>query len=154
MIAIDPFFEPSERPIAKTVLHDSAARAKYETKKVLQIVHKTACMKINKICGHRLAIFRSRKTGAYYMPETIKFYGFERPVSYDEEIDERVIHDAKSIGWIFFSELPVKDDCVILTVVPTVGTRLRMAESIANEWARRWWFQRISMVSQRVTESI
>ena len=132
VIGIDPFFEPSERPIAKPVLHDGAARARYETKKFLQIVHKIACMKITKICGNRWAIFRSRKTGAYYMPETIKFDGFERPVSYDAEIDGRVIHDAISIGQIFISELPVKGDCVILTVVPTVGTRVRIAEAIAN----------------------
>ena len=132
VIAIDPFFEASERPVTKLVLHDGAARARYEIKKFLQIVHKAACMKLTKVCGNRLVIFRSRQTGSYIMPQMIKFKGFEHPVSYDEQIDQHVIDDAIAIGRIFLSELPVRGQCVILTVVPTVGTKLKAATAIAN----------------------
>ena len=40
VINIGDFFEPSERPMAKPVMHDDAARARYEVKRFLQVVHK------------------------------------------------------------------------------------------------------------------
>ena len=89
-------------------------------------------MKLTTICGNGLAVFRSRQTGMWYMPQTSKFKGRERPVSYDQQIDEREIDDAIAIGRIFLSELPVKTECVILTVVPTVGTKLSVANAIAS----------------------
>ena len=66
------------------------------------------------------------------MPQTTKFKGLERPASYDEQIDEHAIDDSIAIGRTFLSELPVKRECVILTVVPTVGTKLRVANAIAS----------------------
>ena len=66
------------------------------------------------------------------MPQTAKFNGLERSVSYDEQIDQHAIDDAIAIGRIFLSELPVRGECVILTVVPTVGTKLRVANAIAS----------------------
>ena len=125
VIAIGDFFESSERPMAKPVMHDGAARTRYEVKRFLQIVHKATCMKLTKICGDGLAVFRSRRTGTWYMPQTSKFKGLERPVSYDEQIDEHAIDDSIAIGRTFLSELPVKRECVIVTVVPTVGTKLK-----------------------------
>ena len=132
VIAIDDFFEPSERPIAKTVMHDGAARPRYEVKRVLQFVHKAICMKLTTICGHGVVVFRSRQTGAFNMPQTSKFKGHERPVSYDQQIDEHEIDDAIAIGRAFLSELPVKPECVIFTAIPTVGTKLSVANAIAS----------------------
>jgi hypothetical protein len=132
VIALDDFFEPSERPIAKTVMHDAAARPRYEVKRFLQIVHQATCMKLTKICGDGVVVFRSRQTGTWYMPRTNKFKGLERPVSYNEQIDEHAVDEAIAIGRIFLSELPVKSECIILTVVPTVSTKLRVANAIAS----------------------
>ena len=132
VIAIDDFFEPSERPIAKTVLHAGAGRPRYEVKRVLQFVHKAICMKLNTICGDGVVVFRSRQTGAFNMPQTSKFKGLARPVSYDQQIDEHAIDDAIAIGRAFLSELPVKPECVIFTAIPTVGTKLRVANAIAS----------------------
>jgi hypothetical protein len=67
----------------------------------------------------------------WYM-ETSRFKGRERQVSDNQQIDEREIHDAVAIGRTFLSELPVKPECVILTVVPTVGTKLSIANAIAS----------------------
>jgi hypothetical protein len=132
IIALDDFFETSERPIAKTVMHDSAARPRYEVKRFLQIFHQAICMKLPKICGRGVVVFRSRQTGAWYLPQTSKFKGLERPVSYNEEINEHAVEEAIAVGRVFLSELPVKTECVILTVVPTVGTKLSVANVIAS----------------------
>jgi len=132
VINLDDFFESSERPVAKTVMHDGAARSRYKVKRFLQILHQAICMKLTKICGHGVVFFRSRQTGAWYVPQTDKFKGLERPVSYNEQINEHAVEEAIAIGRIFLSELPVKTECVILTVVPSVGTKLNVANVIAS----------------------
>ena len=131
VIPVGDFFQPFEAPIAKNIMHDGAARNLYNAKRNLQFVHKAICMKLPTICGNGLAVFRSRQTGMWYM-ETSKFKGRERQVSYDQQIDEREVDDAVAIGRTFLSELPVKTECVILTVVPTVGTKLSVANAIAS----------------------
>jgi hypothetical protein len=133
VIALDDFFESSERPIAKTVMHDDAARSRYEVKRFLQIFHRATCMKLTKICGGDVVVFRSRRTGAWNMPQPSKFKGLERPVSYNEQVDEHAVEEATAIGRTFLSELPVKSECVILTMVPTVGTKLNLANAIARD---------------------
>ncbi len=132
VIAISDFFEPFESPVAKIMMHDDAQRSEYKFKRYLQFVHKATCMKLTKICGNSIVVFRSRQTGMSYMPLTNKFKGRERPVSYDQQIDERKIDDAIAIGRSFLSELPVKTECVILTAIPTVGTKLNVASAIAK----------------------
>jgi hypothetical protein len=132
VIALDDFFEPSERPIAKAVMHDVTARPRYEVKRFLQVFHQAICMKVAKICGDGVVVFRSRRTGAWDMPQPTRFNGLERPVSYNEDIDENAVEEAIAIGRTFLSELPVKTECVILTVIPTVGTKLSVANAIAS----------------------
>jgi hypothetical protein len=131
VIPVGDFFQPFEAPIAKNIMRDGAARNLYNVKRNLQFVHKAICMKLPTICGDRLAVFRSRQTGMWYM-ETSRFNGRERQVSYDQQIHEREINDAVAIGRTFLSELPVKTECVILTVVPTVDTKLSVANAIAS----------------------
>lgn len=131
VINLPDFFQKSEAPIAKIMLHDDAARTRYQGKRLLQFVHKQICMNLPKICGHALVIYQSRQTGTWYVPEISNFKGRERPVSYEQQIDEREINDAITIGQVFLSELPVRSECVILTAVPTVGTKLRAINAIA-----------------------
>jgi hypothetical protein len=131
VISVGDFFQPFEAPIAKSIMHDGAARNSYNVKRDLQLVHRAICMKVPTICGNGLAVFRSRQTGMWYM-QTSRFKGRERQVSYDQQIDEREINDAVAIGRSFISELPVKAECVILTVVPTVDTKLGVANAIAS----------------------
>jgi hypothetical protein len=131
VIAIEGYFEPFERPLAR-IIHDSAARSRYESKRLLQFFHKAICMEVSGICGNGLAIFRSRETGMYYMLNQSPFRGRSVPVSYNEQIDQRQIDDATGIGRDFLSALPVKPECVILTVVPTVGENLNAARAVAS----------------------
>jgi hypothetical protein len=133
VIAIDDFFEPSERPLSKIVMHAGATgRLRYEVKRFLQTVHKAICVKLPTICGDGVVVFRSRQTGAFNMLQSSKFKGLARQVSYDQQLDEQEIHDAIEIGRSFLSELPAKPQCVILTAAPTVGTKLRVANAIAS----------------------
>jgi hypothetical protein len=131
VIPVGDFFQPFESPLAKTIMHDGAARNLYYVKRNLQFVHEAICMKLPTICGNGLAVFRSRQTGMWYM-ETSKFKDRERQVSYNQQINEREVSDAVAIGRTFLSELPVKAECVILTVVPTVDTKLSVANAIAS----------------------
>jgi hypothetical protein len=131
VISVGDFFQLFEAPIAKSIMHDSAARNLYNVKRDWQFVHRGICMKVPRICGNGLAVFRSRQTGMWYL-ETSRFKGRERQASYDQQINEREINDAIAIGRSFLSELPVKAECVILTVVPTVGTKLGVANAIAS----------------------
>jgi hypothetical protein len=132
VIAIDDFFEPSERPLAKNVMHANAGRLRYQVKRFLQFVHKAMCMQLTTICGDDVVVFRSRQTGAFNMLQTSKFKGRARQVSYDQQIDKHAIDEAIAIGRIFLSELPVKPECVIVTAVPTVRTKLQVANAIAS----------------------
>jgi hypothetical protein len=137
VINIPEFFQPSEAPFAKAVLNDDAARIRYREKRLVQFVHKPICISLPIICGHALAIFQSRRTGMWYMPDRSMLKGRERPVSYDQQIDEREIDDAIAIGHTFLSELPVRPECVILTAVPAAGTRLNAANTIASGLGKR-----------------
>jgi hypothetical protein len=131
VIAIEDYFEPLERPFAR-IIHNPAARSRYESKRRLQLFHEAICMKVSRICGNGLAVFRSRETGMYYMPDESRFRGRSVPVSYDQQIDRRQIDDATGIGQVFLSGLPVKPECVILTVIPTVGEKINAARAVAR----------------------
>ena len=132
VIPVADFFQKSEAPEAKVIMQDDAARSRYAVKRHWQFVHKAVCMKLAAVCGHAFAVFRSRQTGMWYPSQLSLLKAHDRPVSYDEQIEERKIDEAIVIGRIFLSELPVKTECVILTVVPTVGTKLGVANAIAS----------------------
>ena len=132
IIPVADFFQQSEAPEAKVIMQDDAARSRYAVKRRWQFVHESFCMRLATICGHAFAVFRSRQTGMWYTSPLSMYKSHGRPVSYDEQIDERKIDEAIAVGRIFLSELPVKPECVILTVVPTVGTKLGAANAIAS----------------------
>ena len=132
VIAIDDFFEASERPLAKIVMHGDEGRPRYEVKRLLQIIHKAICGKLTRICGDGVVVFRSLQTGTFNMAQTSKFRGLARQVSYDQQIDENAVNEAITIGRVFLSDLPVKPECIILTASPTVDTKLRVANAIAS----------------------
>ena len=139
IINLPEFFQPFEAPLAKMVMHDAAARTRYEVKHLSQIFHRAICGQMPAICGRGWAIFRSRQTG-FYAPEYISLFklrGNSQPVSYDQKVDQREIDEAIAIGRIFLSELPARAECVILTAVPTVGTRLGVTNAIARGLGKR-----------------
>src|SRR5580704_6113544 len=68
VINVDGFFERSETPAVKTILHDPEARHRYEVKRFWQRIHEPVCRYLPKICKHGPVWFRSRETGAYTKP--------------------------------------------------------------------------------------
>jgi hypothetical protein len=128
VINVDNFFARWETPPAKTVLHDPEAQNRYETKRLWQRVHEPICKRFPALCGKSAVIFRSRETGAYTR-RAIKQQ--ITPVSYDRLVDPDVVKSHTAAATDFLSQLPVDRKCVILTMVPTVGTKTGNVNAIA-----------------------
>jgi hypothetical protein len=136
VINVDDFFETTESPPVKKILHDPQAREQYQAKRLWQRVHKAICQPIPAVCGNTFSIFRSRQTGeytyAYFWQHGNPYRDSSALVSYDEVVDRQAIDRNTAVGIDFLSRLPVRRECVILTMVPTVGTKLEYAIALAS----------------------
>jgi hypothetical protein len=135
VINVDDFFETSETPPVKKILHDPKAREQYEEKRLWQRVHEPICKTVPAVCGDHFAIFRSRETGAYMYATTWQhgspYRDSTAPVSYDEAVDRQALNRNTAAGVEFLSRLAVRRECVILTMVPTVETKIGNATALA-----------------------
>ncbi len=129
VIDVDRFFVRSESAPAHMVMHDPQAREKYEAKLFWQPVQEFVCRRLTWLCGHQWVLFRSRKTGAYYGEDAFQWK--DVPVSYDSVADQNVPESQIAMATAFLSRF-TRGKCVILTVVPYVGTDLGTAEAIAK----------------------
>ena len=123
------FFERTESPPAREVMHTPGARSRYQVKRLWQLVHAPICKAVPAICANQYALFRSRETGAYI---TRQSGSAQRPVSYDPVVDQETVNKYVASGRDFLSHLPVKRECVVLTQIPTVGTRNKAAVAVAT----------------------
>jgi len=135
VINVDGFFERSESPPVKTILHDPEARRRYEVKRLWQRVHETVCRNIPGFCKRTHDFpgqvwFRSRETGAYTKPPGE--WGVPIPVSYDQAINQDVVNSYTDAAILFLSQVPVKRSCVILTMVPKPETKIGDAKAVAT----------------------
>jgi hypothetical protein len=134
VINVDDFFDRSESPPVKTILHDPEALYRYEVKRRWQHVHQPICKTFPVLCGVKFAIFRSRETGAYYtegVQEKVSPGQTVTPVSYDEVVSQGVVNYNTAIGIDFLSRF-TQGKCVILTMVPSVGTKIGNSDAIAR----------------------
>jgi hypothetical protein len=129
VINIDKFFEPSETEPARLVMHDSGALRRYQNKRLWQLIHRPICSAVPGICGHEFAVFRIRETG-FWVGSGGRFSG--EPVSNDQVVDNALVEREVKSGREFLLRLPVKPECVILTLVPTVGAQSAAARAIAE----------------------
>ena len=129
IINVDEFFVPTLTDVATTVLHDPAARRRYEIKKLWQGVHARVCQAVPRACANRFALFRSRSTGEY----TVLGTGQEKSgtVSYDPAVDAEEVKSSIAIGKEFLTQFG-EGKCVILTMVPFAGTKIGDARAIAK----------------------
>jgi hypothetical protein len=129
VINVDDFFVRTQTSPVRTILYDPAARQRYEDKRLWQPVQQQVCMTFSALCGKESVIFRSRRTGAFTKrtarPDLV-------PVSYDDVIDQEVVKSSTAAAIDFLSHLPAQKACVILTTVPTVGTKIEDATAIAR----------------------
>jgi hypothetical protein len=131
VINVDDFFERYESPPVKTIFHDPEARRRYEDKRFWQRIHEPICKTFPALCGVNPVTYRSRETGAY-TKRTSEPYLAPAPVSYDQVIDQQVV-DGYTVAAIYFlSQLPVARRCIILTNVPTVGTKIGNIKTVAT----------------------
>jgi hypothetical protein len=137
VINVDDFFDRTETAPVNTILHDPTARTRYEKKRLWQRVHAPVCKMLPFFCGHQYAYFRSRETGSYareaggYELNDARSPPF-KPVSYDPALSENVVERNTSAAIDFLSDLPAQKKCVILTTIPTVGTKIANAKAIAS----------------------
>jgi hypothetical protein len=125
---IDSFFERSETGPGKTVMRDESARTQYEQKRQWQRIHKPICTTFKALCGHDVAIFRSRSAGAWLVTGG-RFTS--EPVSYNEDVDQNRLASYTALGNEFLRSLSDDRGCTILTIVPTVKTDVGTAKAIA-----------------------
>lgn len=129
VINVDSFFARSETAPGKTVMRDESARTLYEEKRKWQSIHKAVCTTFEAVCAHDEAIFRARSTGAWLVSNN-KFPN--KPVSYDNHIDQNVLASYTTLGNEFLAGLHADRACSILTIVPTVKTSIGTAKAIAR----------------------
>lgn len=130
VLDIERFFERTETVPARAVMRDSAARWRYEVKRLWQFVHRPICQGLPMICGDQYVIFRSRETGAFSVSGLSQFKS--AAVSYDRSTNKTEPSNEVAVGREFLSRLPVKQECIILTTVPEVGTKIERVNAIAN----------------------
>jgi hypothetical protein len=129
VINVEDFFDRSESPPVKTILHDPGAKHRYEVKRLWQRVHEPICKSFAALCGTKFVIFRSRETGAYYSNGAAEWK--ITPVSYDQTIDQDAVSRNTAAAADFLSH-SAPGKCVILTMVPSVGTKIGEAKAIAT----------------------
>ena len=127
VINVDGFFDRTETPPAKTVLYDSRARRVYEGKRFWQRVQQQVCKLLPIVCGSKGVTFRSRETGAYDMQGATPNFV---PVSYKEAVSQSEV-DRETAAAIDFLKRFAQGKCVILTLVPYVGTKIGDANAVA-----------------------
>jgi hypothetical protein len=129
VINVDDFFDRSETPPVKTILHDPSAHNRYEMKRFWQSVHEPLCKVFAPVCRNEFAIFRSRETGAYYADGKSKLENIT-PVSYDV-ISRNGVDRNTANAMDFLSEF-TRGKCAILTLVPSSRTKIGDAEAIVD----------------------
>jgi hypothetical protein len=129
VINVDDFFDKSESPPVKTILHDPGARNNYERKRFWQRIHEPICKALARLCGSQFVIFRSRETGAYYTEGAPQ--GKSTPVSYDQIVNENSVESNISAAIQFLSHFAQRA-CVIFTTVPFVETKIGNSNAIAK----------------------
>jgi hypothetical protein len=130
VVNFDGFFDRSETPPAKVVVGDPEARNRYEVKRLWQLVHEPICNTIHAVCGNNYVVFRSRQTGAY--STDVGNLKKIKPVTYDAIVDDEMVKAYIVSANEFLSSLHIKRECIILTIVPTVDTKIASANAVAN----------------------
>jgi hypothetical protein len=127
VIDVEDFFDPILTPPAQTVLKDPKAPARYAGKQFWQGVQQRVCKTLPVLCGSKGVTFRSRETGVYDMEGAPRIIV---PVSFDGEVDHEAVDRDTAVAIDFLKRF-TQDKCVILTLVPTDGTKVGDAQAIA-----------------------
>lgn len=130
VINLDTFFEDKLTAPAEFITHDAGARERYESKRTWQDVHRRVCSAVSWICGDDQAFYRSRSTGEYRLNGGRIEHA---TATYVDTVDEKLREHYVARAREFIAGLPVPKDCVLLTIVPTIGTPTGTAKAIAHD---------------------
>ena len=133
VINVDRFFDASlvTLPTAALRRGSSDALARYEEKKRWQGFHKGICEAVPAVCGHQVAFFRSRDTGAWELKGSEDFKAAAVSDAAPGEAADHWKRDSV-LAEEFVSRLPVNRQCVILTIAPWSATSIQEANAIAS----------------------
>jgi hypothetical protein len=82
------------------------------------------------VCGHNVAVFRARANGTWGIEGAAGFQ--KETVTAGRPSNTERWGDYSNIAERFVAQLPVDRACVVLTIVPTVGTKQEEAKAIAD----------------------
>ncbi len=130
VINVDAFFQSPPSLPARYVMDGGAdAWFNYQSKRLLQVTHRALCARWRRLCGDSFAAYRSRSTGAWSFDRTPPP---NKPVSNDPAAaDPGRVRRELAIARSFLGRLPVSEECVLLTLVPTVKTERANAQALA-----------------------
>lgn len=131
VINVDRFFDDRVSPPTEQILQRRDMLERYQEKQTWQSVHRAVCTLMPYVCGNALAVFRMRETGAWRTKGTAPFEA--KDVSDGQPSNVERWSDYASLGEKFLAQLPVDRNCVLLTIVPTVGTKRAEAMAIAEK---------------------
>ncbi len=135
VINLDRFFTKVVTDPARVVMRDGAAPGRYKQKREWQVLHRATCSRLPAICRDAPAFFRFPETGAWIVAGGEKR---PKPTSYADAVDDELLQVYLANGGDFISHLPVPEECVLLTMVPTVGTPVATGEAFADSVGRRF----------------
>ena len=130
VINLDRFFDDRETPPVQQIFHDDQAASRYRRKRLWQYPHRVMCGIVAFLCGEEIAFFRSRPDGEWRLGRAsgLTATGVEDLPLTDREGLQRAL----PFGDEFLSRLSVPRSCVILTLVPSLGTSREEAAAVAT----------------------
>jgi len=134
VINVDDFFVDNVTDPGNDVMHGLNTRARYETKRTWQTVHRIVCTWQPSLCGDAITFYRQRETGEWQQGWAAARHQVLEPT--DPPVDYESVARMKPIAERFISDLGVDRSCVFLTLVPAakpVSTNRATASALAQE---------------------
>ncbi len=132
VINLDLFFEPDASPPAATVMRDESAERRYTEKRFWEGLHRPVCTAVPGFCRDEMVLFRSRTTGWWVRRGSRPQAGPVANVAYSDAVDTNLVKAYTAAARGFLSLLPVRDGCIILTMVPSPETAIATGVAIAD----------------------
>lgn len=130
VINADRFFAEWLSPVARRVVQERDARARYVEKRFWQRAHKTLCTSLGALCGHQFAVYRDVGTGQWF---TSGIQPDERvPVADAAPTDVEQWPHFTELATAFVDRLSVDRRCIVLTIVPSPKTKRAEAQAMAQ----------------------
>lgn len=145
VINADRFFAEWLSHASRRVMYEQDAPVHYHEKQFWQRLHQPLCTALPLLCGREFAVYRNVTNGTWFTSGT-------PPASPARVSDgpagdmERWPHYA-DLARGFVDGLKVDRQCVVLTIVPTVGTKRAEAQAIAEALGLQFIAPRIDDLS-------